>query len=111
LARVQRGGITGGVTAEVGHGAAQGPGQGVEALAEGGQMRLLAERVGEPRQVPAVGDLVLGGDVDEPAQRGIAMQFLQAGVEGGVPKEDRQEHDAPESGDGIVVAAVSAGGD
>src|SRR5437870_10092762 len=73
-------------------------------------MRLLAEDVEETRHVPAARDLVLGGDTEQAAQRGVAVQFGQAVLEGVMAKQDGQEHDVPQTLDGVVVAAVAAGG-
>ena len=40
-------------------------------------MGLLTEEVKETGEVVRAGDLVFAADVDEPAQGGIAMQFVQ----------------------------------
>ena len=37
------------------------------------------------------------------------MQFSQASVEGSMPQGDGQQDDAPETFDGVVIAAVAAG--
>ena len=72
-------------------------------------MRLGAQHVEETRHIPAVGDLVLAGDVQQSAQGWVAVQFGQASVEGGMAQGDGQQDDTPETFDGVVIAAVAAG--
>ena len=91
-----RSGVAGRVPAQVTDGAAQAPGEAVEDAAQGGEMGLLAQPVEEAGQVPAVGELRLGGDAEQAAQGGVAVEFGQAGVEGGVPRDDGQQHDPPD---------------
>src|SRR5262249_5678317 len=108
--RIQRGGIARGVPTQVGHRLAQPRRQGVEESAERGLVGLLAQDLKEARQVPVVGDVRRGGDADQPAQRGVAVQLGQASMKGRVPQGDGQQHDAPQHGDGIIIAALAAGG-
>src|SRR5262249_51546749 len=85
-------------------------GQVVEDGAEGGQVGRLAQDVEEAGQVPAVGDVLLGGDADEAAQRRGAGQLGQAVVEAAGGQGEGQDDDGPQAVDGVVVAAVAAGG-
>jgi hypothetical protein len=63
--------------------------------------------VEEPREIPVMGDLLLGLDPEESMQRGVAADFGEAGVIRGMPQERGEHGDAPEEGDGIVVSAAS----
>src|SRR5262249_30254959 len=58
----------------------------------------------------AAGDLALAGDADQPAQRGVTVQLRQAVLDGVVAEQDGQKDDGPEARDGVVVAALAAGG-
>ena len=94
---------------QVGDRQAQAPGQMVEDPTQGRPVRLAAEYVEETRHLPAVGDLVLAGDVQQSAQGWVSVQFGQASVEGGMPQGDGQQDDPPETFDGVVIAAMAAG--
>jgi hypothetical protein len=78
----------------------------VEDGTEVGEVGLLAEHVEEGGQVPVVGDLVSGADVEQAAQGGVAVQLGRGAVEVGVAQGDGQEGDAPQPLDGEVVAAA-----
>jgi hypothetical protein len=56
----------------------------VEGGAEVAEVGLLNEHLQEEGQVPVVGGLVGGGDVEEAAQGGVAVQLGQGVVEVGV---------------------------
>src|SRR5207237_10736208 len=98
-----------GVPAQVGDRQAQTPGQLVEDPTQGRPVRLAAEYVEETRHIPAIGDLVLAGEVQQSAQGRVAVQFGQASVEGSMAQGDGQEDDPPETFDGVVIATVAAG--
>src|SRR5262249_38477995 len=68
---IQVGGIARGVPTQARYRTSQSACQIVKNVAEGGVMRLLAENVEETGDVVAVGDLILGGDADQAAQRRI----------------------------------------
>ena len=70
-------------------------------------MRLLAQRRQETRHVVGAGDLLLVLDAQEQTQRRIALEFLEAGIDGDVPQGDGQDERAPEDVDGILVAALA----
>src|SRR5205823_1517555 len=70
----------------------------------------LTQDVEETRQVPRLGDVVFAGNVDQAAQRWIAVQLGQAVVERAVPQGNGQQDDAPGAFDRAVIAAVAAGG-
>ena len=71
-------------------------------------MGRMPQDVEEPRQIPVMGDLVLGLDTKEPTERGIASEFGEATVIGGMPQQGGQHGDAPEDRDRIVVPAPPA---
>jgi hypothetical protein len=94
------------VEAQVGHGRGQAPGEEVEdgaEVAEAGSRPSTSRKAG---QVPVVGDLVGGADVEQAAQGGVAVQLGRGVVEGGVAQGDGQEDDAPQPLDGEVVAVA-----
>jgi hypothetical protein len=68
------------VAAQVRERQAQPPRQVIEDAAEGGQVGSLAEHVQEAGEVPAVGDVLLGGDAEQAAKGRVAVQLGQAGV-------------------------------
>src|SRR4051812_12630936 len=67
----------------------------------------MAEGVEEPREVPMLGDLIVGLDPPGPVQRGITTDLAEASVIGGVAQHRGQDRDAPEDRDGEVVAAAA----
>ena len=67
----------------------------------------MPQDVEEPREIPVMGDLLLGLDPEESIERGVAADFGEAGVIRGMPQERGEHGDAPEEGDGIVVPAAS----
>ena len=70
-------------------------------------MSRVPKDVEEPREIPMLGDLIIGLDPQESLQRRIAPDFGQAGVIGGVPQQRREHGDAPEQRDRVVVAAAA----
>jgi hypothetical protein len=50
----------------------------------------------------------VAGNADEGAEIVVATPFREAGFEGDVAEHEGEEHDAPEDGDEMVVAAVAA---
>ena len=72
-------------------------------------MRLLAEHLLEPRDVPGLGHAGFRLDADEPAQALVAAQFGEYGLGGDVPQGDPQDDDPPEHRHGVVVAALAPG--
>ena len=73
-------------------------------------MRLLAEHLLEPRDVPWLGHAGFRLDADEPAQALVAAQFGEHGLGGDVPQGDPQDDHPPEHGHRVVVAALAPGG-
>ena len=72
-------------------------------------MRLLAEHLLEPRDVPGLGHAGFRLDADEPAQPVIAAELGEHGLGGDVPQGDPQDDDPPEDMHRVVVAALAAG--
>ena len=71
------------------------------------QVRFLTEGHQETRQVIGTGDLVFGFDAEHQAQRGVALEVLQASIDREVTQGDGQQEGAPEDLDGIVVASLA----
>jgi hypothetical protein len=71
-------------------------------------MGFFAQDGEETGDVVGAWNLVFGFDADEEGQRGIALQFFEAGIDDGVAKDDGQKERAPEDGDGKVVASFAA---
>jgi hypothetical protein len=71
-------------------------------------MRLLAQDVQEPGDVPLLGDFPLRLDADQATELGIAAEFDQAGLEVRVSQQGRQQDDSPQGIEGIVVATAAA---
>ena len=67
----------------------------------------MPQDVQKPRQIPVLWDLGLSLHTEQPTERGIAPQFGQAGVIRGMSQQGGQHGDAPEDGDGIVIASMS----
>jgi hypothetical protein len=70
-----------------------------------GQVDRVPQGVEGPPEVPMVGDPGLGVDAERAAERGMAAEFGQAGLVRGMPQPGRQDGDAPEDGDRVIVAA------
>jgi hypothetical protein len=98
------------VLSQVGNGEAQAGDEEVEDGTEVSQVRLTAEGVEEAREVPGVGYLRDGSDAVEAAQRRVAVQLGEAGLEAEMSQHDGEQDDAPEAFDGEVVTAFAARG-
>ena len=72
------------------------------------EVRLLAQHVQKPRDVPGVGNVLGPLDADEPTQGFVSPQFRQGGHEARMPQGDPQQHHAPGDMHGAVVAAAAA---
>jgi hypothetical protein len=81
----------------------------IENLFQERAVRLLAERVLEPGDVPRLGDAGLGVDADEGAESGVSAEFAEHGLGVDVPQDVPQDDDPPEDVDGIVVSAFASG--
>jgi hypothetical protein len=71
---------------------------------------LFAQGGHEAGHVVGARDPVFAFDADEEAEGGIAMEFLEAGIEGDVTASDGEEEGAPEGEEGIVVATFASSG-
>jgi hypothetical protein len=86
--RIQGRGVAGQPVAQVGDDPAEPPDHVIEAGVHRGQVGGVAQGVEEPREVPMVGDLLLGLDADEAAGRRVAAQFGQARLVRGMAKQE-----------------------
>src|SRR5262249_12654739 len=82
--------------------------QHIEDSLQEGAMRLLAEHLLEPRDVPGFGYTPFRLDADESAQALIAAELGEHGLGGDMPQRDPQDDDAPEHVDGVIVPAFAA---
>ena len=106
---VERRRIAGPVAAEVGHSDAQALDQMVKEGAEVGQAGRWAHDVEEAREIPVVGNLVGGSDVQQSAQGG-GVQFGQGVVAKSVAEGNGPQQNAPPAWPGKVMASLAAGG-
>ena len=104
----QRGGIAGGVGAQVRNGLAEALDHGVEDLHEDRQMVLLAEGGEKARPVVGLGNLLFVLDANQESEGGIALQFRETSINRLVPQRDGEEQRAPENADGIIVAPFAS---
>jgi integrase len=100
--------IAGGVLSQVRHRQAQALDHHAEDFLEKRPVGLLSQRFQEAGNVPAVRDVCGRFGAHDLLQRGIALQFPQAGFHVLVSEEDRQQHDAPEDAHWIIIASAAS---
>ena len=106
--RRQRRGVAGGVAAEVGDGGAQTLDQRIEDLFESVRCGSWPRTSSNRDMFHFLGDAGFRLDADQPAESFVASQFVEHGLGGEVPQGDPQDDDAPEHGDGVLVASLAA---
>ena len=104
----QAGEVTGQVRPQVRHDPTEALGQDVEDGAQSGEVRLGAEHFEEAGEVPIVGNVLDGAEAEEAVPGRVAVQFGDAGGEGGVTQGDGEDNGAPQDIDGEVVASLAA---
>ena len=67
----------------------------------------MPEDIEEPREIPMLGDLIVGLNPQETFQRRVAAHLAEASVIGGVAQQGGEQCDAPEQCDRKVVAAAA----
>ncbi len=70
---------------QVRHHGGQPPDHRIETRPHRGQVGGVSQDVEEPREIPVMGDLLLGLDPEQSLQRGVAADFGEAGVIRGMP--------------------------
>jgi hypothetical protein len=105
---VQRRGIARRILAQVRYDRSQPLHQRVEDAPQLRTVRLLAERVEEPRDIPAFGNAPFLFDADEPPQRLVALKLRQRGLDAHVPQGDAQQNNPPGDIHRTIIASASA---
>jgi hypothetical protein len=71
---------------------------------------LLTENVEETRSIPAVRNLVLAASTDKATPGGVAVQLGEAIFDAMIAEQNGQQDNRSQAWDGIIVAALAAGG-